>query len=175
MNYKNSLVVITMALFGVLVPVSAQIATGGTYTLDQGVIANGGGRSIGGVYTGSGTTGQSAAGVNAAGGTYAVRTGFWPGAALPPTAAHVAVSGRVLNPEGAGIRNAIVILEGDGLTAPRTVVTSSFGYFTFDDVEVGQMYIISVSSKRYGFGQSSQALSVVDTVSNIVFQASWLN
>ena len=45
-----------------LLPVGGQIATGGSYTLEQAVVANGGGTSTGNTYSISGTTGQSVAG-----------------------------------------------------------------------------------------------------------------
>lgn len=69
---------------------------------------------------------------------------------LAPTAASVSVSGRVLTAEGMPLKNATVVItntNGDS----RTALTSSFGYYRFDDVEVGHSYVVSVSSKRYQF------------------------
>lgn len=43
------------------------------------------------------------------------------------------ISGKVLTPEGAGLRNAVVrLLAADGTT--RTATTSSFGSYTFESV-----------------------------------------
>lgn len=67
-----------------------------------------------------------------------------------PTAAGVSVSGRVLTEDGRGLTNATVMLtdmQGQTLTAR----TSSFGYYLFDDLAAGQMYVISVLSKRYTY------------------------
>lgn len=153
----------------------AQVATGGTYTLDQAVIANGGGTSTGTGYRVEGTAGQSAAGGNLTGLPYNVKSGFWAPSPFIPTAANVSISGRVLREDGMGIGNVRVTLIGGTLTAPRIALTSSFGYFTFEDVETGQTYVVSVSSKRYGFGQPAQAFSVVDNVTDLVFQATWQN
>ena len=33
----------------------------------------------------------------------------------------------------------------------RTTWTNNFGYYSFDEVEVGRNYIIQVNSKRYSF------------------------
>ena len=87
---------------------------------------------------------------------------------LAPSAAGVTVSGRVLTAEGRGLRNArVTITDQSGVS--RTVVTSSFGYYTFTDVEVGQTYLIGVASKRYHF--TPRLLQVVDSLSDVDFTA----
>lgn len=156
------------------VGVFAQIATGGNYSLDQAVVGNGGGGSAGGNYTAQGTTGQSAAGTNMSGGNYSALNGFWSNS-LAPTAASAKIEGRVIGSEGIGLRNISVILTGGTLTSPRIVKTNSFGNFAFEDVEVGQFYVVSVSNKKYGFGQESQTISLTENVSNIIFQSTWEN
>jgi hypothetical protein len=82
------------------------------------------------------------------------------------TAAGVEVSGRVLTPDGRGLRNASVSITGiDEIR--RTVTTSSFGYYRFEDIEAGGTYVVSVGSKRYSF--SPRALHVTDTLTDIDF------
>ena len=169
-RYVSSLVIVVFAVANA----SAQIATGGSYTLNQAVIANGGGNSAGGFYAVEGTSGQSAAGTNATGAPYALRGGFWNPLA-GPTAANVSISGRVLREDGLGIRNVRITITGGSLTSPRMALTSSFGHFTFDDIEAGQSYVVSVVSKRYGFAQSSQIINAVDNVNDLVFTSSWQN
>jgi len=61
------------------------------------------------------------------------------------------VSGRVLTPEGVGLRNAIIRLS-DGAGNVRTTTGSSFGVYEFSGVVMEQQYTISVLSKRYRFG-----------------------
>jgi hypothetical protein len=165
------------ALFLSSAPVSAQIAAGGAYTLEQAVVANGGGTSgdAGNAYKIEGTSGQNAAGTYGLGGVYALRGGFWAGNPLAPTAAGASLSGRVAGIKGEGLRNITVVLSGGTLLVPRTARTNSFGNFTFEDVEVGHVYTISVQSKKYGFSQDSHILSVVDRVADIIFQAAWEN
>ncbi|CAN5422147.1 hypothetical protein BH10ACI1_BH10ACI1_08370 [soil metagenome] len=49
--------------------------------------------------------------------------------------------------------------------------SSAFGYFQFDDVEVGETYIISVALKRFTFIQPSRVLSITDELTNVDFVA----
>lgn len=154
--------------------VNAQIATGGNYSLEQAVVGNGGGTSAGGNYSAQGTAGQPAAGTIMYSANYVALNGFWNNL-LTPTAASARIEGRVLDSEGNALRNIPIVLTGAPLTSPRVVKTNSFGNFVFDDVEVGQTYVISISSKKYGFGQPSRTISLQENVSDIVFQASWEN
>lgn len=82
------------------------------------------------------------------------------------TAAGVEVAGRVLTPDGRGIRNAtVVITDAKGLR--RTVTTSSFGIYRFDDVQAGETYTISVQSKQFRF--TARILQVVDSLTDFDF------
>ncbi|MEQ1605588.1 MAG: cytochrome c peroxidase [Pyrinomonadaceae bacterium] len=67
---------------------------------------------------------------------------------------NITISGRVLTPDGAGLRNATVTLTDSGGFA-RRVTTSSFGVYTFDNIPAGASYIASVASKRYRFAPQS--------------------
>ncbi|CAN5445335.1 hypothetical protein BH10ACI3_BH10ACI3_07550 [soil metagenome] len=92
------------------------------------------------------------------------------GFASTPTAANVALDGRVMLQSGAGIRNVIVTLtEQNGRS--RSVLTSSFGYYHFEGIQAGQTVLVSVASKRYSFANSTQIVSMVDNLSDINFVA----
>ncbi len=166
----------SIAVF-LLIPVLSLIETaaqsGGGFEITQTVIANGGGtsRDAGNNFSIEGTNGQHSAGTFPGGGPFSARIGFWTPVGLIPTAANVTVSGQVLTADGRGVRGVYVTLSGGSSTAPRTVITGSFGKFYFREIEVGQIYVISISSKRYEFPQSSQVISVQDNVSGILFQA----
>ena len=84
------------------------------------------------------------------------------------TAAKVSVSGRVVSSIGRGIGNAIVSISSPG-GSTRSVRTSSFGYFQFEDVEAGQTYAIEVSSKRYRF--EARVLDVSENIDGLDFIA----
>jgi len=154
--------------------VFAQVSSGGDYSIKKAVIGNGGNSGTGGIYTVKATSGEPTAGDFMYGGQYVTHNGFW-GTLLGPTAAGANIGGRVVNADGAGLRNVPVILSGGILTAPRIVKTNAFGNFMFADVEVGQVYVISISSKKYGFGQSSYAVTLMENVSDIVFRSTWEN
>ena len=76
-----------------------------------------------------------------------------------PTAATVSVSGRVMTSDGRGIRNVRLSLT-DSNGQVRTATTTSFGYYHFEDVQVGETYILSASGKHYTFSQPLQVLNI---------------
>lgn len=84
------------------------------------------------------------------------------------SASSVSVSGRVSTNDGRGLINAYVTLT-DPQGATKIARTSTFGYFRFDDVEVGQNYIVSISSKRFQF--TPQVVSVTDEITDLTFVA----
>lgn len=154
------------------VSAAAQISQNGNYKLDQAVIASGGGTSGSATFSVQGTSGQAVAGTASSNGVnYAVRSGFWSPNAFAPTSAGALISGRVITADGRGITNAVLTLSGGALFTPRTIQTSGFGYFTFEDVEIGQSYVLTIKSKRFMFSQNSQFIALMDNVTGIVFQA----
>jgi hypothetical protein len=94
------------------------------------------------------------------------------GADVPagPTAAPVSISGRVMTAEGIGIGNASITLR-DAEGNVRGARTSTFGYYNFDDIEVGQTYIVNIKSKGYSFVQPTRVVSLVDAISDLNFIA----
>ncbi len=91
-------------------------------------------------------------------------------ASLNPTAAHVSVAGRVTSASGYGIRNAKIVLTGpDGVT--KLAVTSSFGYYRFDDIAAGENYVVRVASKRYVFANPTRVIAVNDDLTEVDFVA----
>ncbi len=85
-----------------------------------------------------------------------------------PTAANVSVSGRVVSSSGRGISNGIVT-STDQNGEVRTARTNSFGYYRFNEVEVGQTYVLNVRHKRYQF--SPRVVSVSEDISGFDFIA----
>lgn len=87
-----------------------------------------------------------------------------------PTSASTSVSGRVVTAAGVGIRNArISLVDLSGNT--RTVMSNAFGYYRFDNVEVGQNYVLSVSAKQYEFVLPSRMIVVFEELSGQDFIA----
>lgn len=87
---------------------------------------------------------------------------------LIPSAANVTVAGRVVTSDGMGIMRARVIMT-DSEGSARSAVTNSFGYYRFDDVEVGQTLVFNVFSKQYQF--SPRVVSLTDSIADLDFTA----
>lgn len=148
---------------------SVMSQTGGQFDLSHSVIAGGGGSaSTGGNFTLDGTSGQPLAGAVSVGGSFVLRGGFWASNFNVPTSASVTVSGMVMSISGDRISGARVTLthqNGD----TRSVLTTPFGYYSFDAVSVGETYVLTVSHKRYLF--TPQILTVMEEISNLNFTA----
>jgi hypothetical protein len=95
-----------------------------------------------------------------------VTGGFWGGGSSAPVTQFVTVSGQVFTSGGAGLRNARVTIT-DGALINRSVLTSSLGFFSFDSVETGRTYTITVGSKRFRYQPQNFMLS--GALTNLVF------
>jgi len=87
------------------------------------------------------------------------------GLVLAPSAAPVSVSGRITTANGNGIRNVRVTLTEES-GAMHYAITSTFGYFTFENIESGQGVVLSVSAKRYTFSQPTRFISLDDNITD---------
>jgi predicted extracellular nuclease len=93
-----------------------------------------------------------------------------PTPAALPNAANGSISGRVVNAEGRAIpktRVTLVDIEGNS----QTHTTNAFGYFSFSELETGQTYTISVSSKQYQFNPATQVVNLEENIENLEFRA----
>ena len=104
--------------------------------------------------------------VSSANGTLLATTYESGNVVIVTTAAGVRVSGRVTTAGGQALRNATVVIT-DSAGNKRTVTTGSFGIYSFDDVEVGQSYVIGVQSKRYRF--ATRIVNVTDSLADVDF------
>jgi hypothetical protein len=145
------------------------VAAGGSFTLEKSVTAGGGAAKQGASVGESGTAGQAAAGVRSTGGNFSLDSGFWTPESFVPTAAEVAVGGRVLTAGGAGIRGVrVTIAFPNG--ERRTTVSSTFGRYRFDGIPAGQTYVISVAAKKYVFPEPAQVRAVTDDTLDVDFK-----
>lgn len=79
----------------------------------------------------------------------------------PPS---VTIAGKVMTPDGRGLRNAVVkLVDSTGLT--RIATTSSFGNYEFEGVSPNESYTISTASKRYRF--PSMNLQIDGNLTNV--------
>lgn len=142
--------------------------SGGPYRISQSVISGGGNESTGGQFQLVSTAGQAQAAPLSSGGQYGLEIGFWTSPALTPTAASVAVSGRVLTTSGRGIPNiTLTLTDAQGLS--RTTRTGSFGFYRFDNLAAGQLYILTIKSRKIAFENATRFLNVVDNMADVDF------
>lgn len=91
--------------------------------------------------------------------------------AFAPSAATATVSGRVLSANGRGIYNATLRLSGGNLVGTKYAQTNPFGYYRFQDLDVGQTYVLSVGSKRYTFANPTRIISLNEELTDANFMA----
>lgn len=80
-----------------------------------------------------------------------------------PTASNAFVEGRVLTASGSGVPGAIVRMVDQSGTV-RTATTSAFGYYRFEDVQVGVTYVMTASGKGRTF--NSRVISVNEDITD---------
>ncbi len=95
----------------------------------------------------------------------------WTAGLVAPTAANASIEGRVLMADGSGIANAEVVVTGGGLTEPRVYRTNQFGKYRFDELPVGENYVISVVSPRFVFTNPTISLTLFESVTDVNFVA----
>lgn len=169
---KQIRVLVSLTIIAVLsvTAADAQIASNPPFTLEQSVIASGGGASSNNGFKIEGTIGQFAAGTTSTNSSFTLRSGFFTPELLAPTVASVSIEGRVRLENGAGVRNVIITLtESDGTI--RTTSSGTFGAFRFAGVNVGQVVILNVTAKKYGFDQSFMVLNLIEQVAGLEFIA----
>ncbi|HLM61565.1 MAG TPA: carboxypeptidase-like regulatory domain-containing protein [Pyrinomonadaceae bacterium] len=168
---KNKTLLILTIILSASISTPAQADGITTYTLEQSVIASGGGTSAnGGAFSLIGTIGQPVAGTTSTNSPFSVSGGFFTASALAPTAAGVNISGRVRMANGKGIRNVLItLIQEDGTT--RTTLSGLSGKYSFTDVAVGQTVILSATAKRFSFSQPTQFLNLTEEASGIDFTA----
>lgn len=89
---------------------------------------------------------------------------------VAPTAAGATVEGRVLTNRGKAIANAKLTLT-DSQGNARSVTSGRNGTFRFTEVEVGQTYILNISSRGYRFNEPTRVLTVNEDLDGINFVA----
>lgn len=83
-----------------------------------------------------------------------------------PTSSAASLGGRVLTPGGFGLaKTRVVLTDSSGISQFAT--TSSFGYYRFDNLEVGQTYLINVANKTYRF--QPRVVSLSDDILDLDF------
>ncbi len=85
-----------------------------------------------------------------------------------PTVASANISGRVTTATGRGIRNVgVTVTKPNGETL--FAITNPFGYYRFQELPVGETYILSVNSKRYSFAEPTRVISLSEDLTDADF------
>jgi hypothetical protein len=77
------------------------------------------------------------------------------------------VDGKVLSSDGRGLRNVIVsITNSQGVTI--TATTSSFGFYSFENMPTGETYTLRVASRLFRFAQQTKQVDCSQTLPDFV-------
>jgi len=143
--------------------------SGGTFDLSHNVIAGGGeSHSTGGSFVVDGTVAQPLAGSLSGGGNFDLRGGFWAYQGLEPTAAPVSIGGRVTLDAPSGMARVRITLVDLRAGATRVALPNQFGYYRFDNVEVGT-YILQAAGGGYRFSPSELVVNLLDNLTDSDF------
>ena len=159
---KNVGLILLIFVFGFV----ATAQSGGGFEITEATIAGGGGPISNADISIESTLAQAASGGQLNGGPFSVTSGFWTFTPLAPTAAQAVISGRVTSLDGNGINNAVLFLQ-TALGEIYVARSSSFGYYMFEGIEIGQTVFITVEHKQFAF--EPRTVIVVDSVSDLDF------
>lgn len=100
---------------------------------------------------------------------YEVVTCTFSNSQLQPSAARASIRGRVVTPEGSGIRGANLVLTDVSTGETRVAGTNSFGYYSFTDLPVEDFYILTIQHKRYTFANNMRSFTLFDELADVDF------
>lgn len=79
---------------------------------------------------------------------------------LAPTSSTAAVTGRVSTAEDFGISGARLTLTNASTGATWTALTNQFGFYSFDGLDIADVYILTVEHKRFVFVPNMQSFTL---------------
>lgn len=88
-----------------------------------------------------------------------------------PTAAEASISGSVLDPFGNGLSRTTVTITNGTTGESKTAVTNAFGFYSVDGLDIGTLYTVSASHRRYTFVESMFSFMLNDNVAGLTFVA----
>lgn len=87
------------------------------------------------------------------------------------TAASVSVTGSIRDDFGQAIPRTLVTILNTNTGETQRVASNSFGNYHFDNLVVGDFYIITVANKKYVFSPDTQSFVLNDAIENLNFTA----
>jgi len=82
------------------------------------------------------------------------------------------ISGHVVRADGRGIHGARMTVTNAVTGESSTVLTSPFGYYRFEDLDVADLYFVTVKHKRFSFADSMRTFTLNDNLAEVDFVAS---
>lgn len=79
------------------------------------------------------------------------------------------INGKVVSTNGGGIRRANVTVINLTTLETQNHITNDFGYFRFNNLPILDLYLVTVSSKRYFFTFSNQLVQFTELEHNMTF------
>lgn len=89
-----------------------------------------------------------------------------PNANFAPTAAPGTIQGRAVRGNGRGVKHAVIMLTGGDLGETIYATTNQFGYYQFQDIGVGQTYVMQITSRRYTFQSPTRVINLDDSITD---------
>ncbi len=89
-----------------------------------------------------------------------------------PTAGGAFVAGSVVDSDGRALKNIRVVLQKADGSDSRRAITNLFGYYRFDDVETGDLYLLRVENRRYTFENNPILFSLGENFTALAFVGS---
>lgn len=90
---------------------------------------------------------------------------------ITPTSATASVSGQVLTESGQPIGKARITLLNTATSELRVAQTNAFGYYSFEELPVGNFYVLTVGSKQYVFGNNPRSFVLMEDMEDVNFTA----
>jgi hypothetical protein len=88
-----------------------------------------------------------------------------------PTAADVALNGRVIDASGNGIAKAQIVLIDGATGESKITLTNPFGYYAIQGLKASELYVLNVSHKRYSFTEPQRTVVLTDNFTGTDFVA----
>ncbi len=122
------------------------------------------------------TPAQAASNITAEG-TSGIMTGLTDGSPnlmiftdpLAPTAGEATLEGSVVSNTGRSLKNITLMLQNASASEFKTAITNGFGYYRFENLEVGSFYVLSIQNKRYHFPNSPLAFTLNEDLVSVAF------
>lgn len=88
-----------------------------------------------------------------------------------PTAATLSAGGRVLSAEGSAVPRATVSILNTYNQQTIVTTTNPYGYFNFEGLEAGGLFIVNIGHKNYTFNSGTKVFQLVEDKKDFVFYA----